>query len=389
MEQRAPLLPKLSLAGAVDADGHILEPPDLWERYLEPKYRDRAVRIRSDQSGEYLEVDGKKAKMSRNDFVAGLGVMDRLGGVEFEREPTGLGYVDNASFGAIHAGERIARLDAENLERVFLYPTLGLLWEPECEDLELAVAYARAYNRWIVDFCADSGGRLLPIAHIPLGVPELAEQELRRVARDGVRGFFVPPFIWTRKAHGHPDHHRVFAVAQELGLVMGLHPSFEPHWAAPTRFGRMTGADTAFYQNVILGDVIRAGFTSLFQYGVFDLFPELRVVVLEIGAGWIGYWIERMDATYDSPLGRMVPLKERPSEYFRRQCWVSGDPDERALAGVIPFVGEDRFFWASDFPHADHPPDYLANLEELVGLLPPSARSRLLGENVLECYGIA
>ncbi len=388
MAPQPPDLPRLSLPGAVDADGHILEPPDLWERYLEPKYRDRAVRLKADERGEYLEIDGKKAKMSRNDFVAGLGVMDRIGGIEFEREPTGLGYVDNASFGAMDAKERIARLDAENLERVFLYPTLGLLWEPECEDLELAVAYARAYNRWIVDFCADSGGRLLPIAHIPLGVPELAEQELRRVAADGVRGFFVPPFIWTRKPHGHPDHHRVFATAQELGLVTGLHPSFEPHWAAPTRFGRMTGADTAFYQNVILGDVIRAGFTSLFQYGVFELFPELRVVVLEIGAGWIGYWLERMDATYESPLGRSVPLKERPSEYFKRQCWVSGDPDERALAGVIPFVGEDRFFWASDFPHADHPPDYLANLEALVELLPASARPKVLGRNVLACYGI-
>ena len=388
MDAKAPQLPRLERAGAVDADGHILEPPDLWERYLEPKYRDRAVRLRSDERGEYLEVDGAKAKMARNGFPATLGVMDALGGVEFEREPTGLGYVDNASFGAMDPMERIARLDAENLERVFLYPTLGLLWEPECQDLELSFAYARAYNRWIVDFCADSGGRLIPIAHIPLGVPELAEQELRRTAKDGVRGFFVPPFIWTRKAHGHPDHHRVFATAQELGLPMGLHPSFEPHWAAPTRFGRMTGADTAFYQNVILGDVIRAGFTSLFQYGVFDLFPELRVVVLEIGAGWIGYWLERMDSTYESPLGRSVPLKERPSEYFKRQCWVSGDPDERSLAGVIPFVGEDRFFWASDFPHADHPPDYLRNLEELMELLPASARPKVLGSNVLHCYGI-
>ena len=45
-------------------------------------------------------------------------------------------------------------------------------------------------------------------------------------------------------------------------MPMGIHPSFEPHWAAPTRFGRMTGSDTAFYQNVILGDVIRADFTA-------------------------------------------------------------------------------------------------------------------------------
>lgn len=382
-------LPRLSYPGVVDADGHILEPPDLWERYLEPTYRDRAVRIRKDPRGlEYLEVNGQPSKMVRNGAPASLGVMDQLAGIEYQREPTGLGYVDNASFGSMDAKERLQRLDIENIERVFLYPTLGLLWESECEDLELSVAYARAYNRWIVDFCSESNGRLLPIAHIPLAIPALAEQELRRAARDGVKGFFVPPFIWSRKIHGHPDHHRVFAAAQELGLPFGLHPAFEPHWAAPTRFGRMTGRDTGFFQNVTLGDAIRAGFTSLFQYGVFDLFPELRVIVLEIGAGWIGYWLERMDAVYASPLGKSVPLKHKPSEYFRRQCWVSGDPDERALAGVIPLVGEDRFFWASDFPHADHPPAYVPNLSGLVGLLPVSARAKLLGQNVLNCYGL-
>ena len=56
------------------------------------------------------------------------------------------------------------------------------------------------------------------------------------------------------------------------------------------------------------------------------------------------------------------------------------------MAGVIPFVGEDRFFWASDFPHADHPPEYVPNLEQLVGMLPDSARPKLLGENVRDCY---
>ena len=59
-------LPRIPYSGVVDADGHILEAPDLWEKYLEAKYRDRPVRIRKDDRGlEYLEVDGKPAKMSR------------------------------------------------------------------------------------------------------------------------------------------------------------------------------------------------------------------------------------------------------------------------------------------------------------------------------------
>src|SRR5207247_10062401 len=104
--------------------------------------------------------------------------------------------------------------------------------------------------------------------------------------------------------------------------------------------------------------------------------------------GLIGYWIERMDAVFASPIGKTVPLEHKPSDYFRRQCWISGDPDERAVAGVIPFVGEDRFFWASDFPHADHPPDYVPNLARLVEMLPQSARPKILGSNVRTCYGL-
>jgi uncharacterized protein len=99
--------------------------------------------------------------------------------------------------------------------------------------------------------------------------------------------------------------------------------------------------------------------------------------------------LDRMDAVYESPIGKSVPLQEKPSFYFKRQCWVSGDPDERSLAGVIPFVGEERFFWASDFPHADHPPKYIPNLLELVNLLPVSARPKILGQNVLKCYGLS
>ena len=73
--------------------------------------------------------------------------MDQPAGIKYERTPTGSGYVDNASFGSMDPKERVQRLDIENIERAFLYPTFGLLWEPEYEDLELAIAYARAYNR--------------------------------------------------------------------------------------------------------------------------------------------------------------------------------------------------------------------------------------------------
>ena len=83
-------LPKLSYAGGIDADGHVLEPPDLWERYIDPAFRDRALRIRSDDQGlEYLEIGGVPSRLLRGGMLASLGAMDRLGGIHFEREPTG------------------------------------------------------------------------------------------------------------------------------------------------------------------------------------------------------------------------------------------------------------------------------------------------------------
>jgi predicted TIM-barrel fold metal-dependent hydrolase len=383
-------LERFAFDGAVDADGHVLEPPDLWERYLEPRYRARALRVRKDAIGaEYLEIDGRPSKLVRNGMPPQLGAMDRIGGIQYAREPSGLDYVDLAPLGAMDAGERLARLDLEHIERSFLYPTLGVLWIAECDDEELTQAYLRAYNRWIVDFCADSGGRLVPIAQLSLGDPAAAETELRRAARDGVKGVWAPPFCWTRKPLGHPDHHPVFAAATELGLPFGVHPSFEPKWAAPGRFGEMTSVRFTFFINVTAPDAVRHAFTSMFQFGVFDLFPDLKFVVLESGASWIGYWLDRMDSVYAAPQGRTVPLKEPPSFYFKRQCWISADPDETTLAAIIPIVGEDRFFWASDFPHPDHAPEYVGGLTRIASALPPSARAGLLGHNVLRAYGMA
>jgi predicted TIM-barrel fold metal-dependent hydrolase len=385
-------LPRLPFAGAVDGDGHVLEPPDLWQRYLEPAFRDRAPTIRPDDRGlEYLEIDGRSSKIVRGGMPAGLGAMDRVGGFVYEREAvTGLKYVDEAPLGAMDAKERLERLDMENIAQVFLYPTLCLFFIAECEDEALTQACLRAYNRWIVDFCADSGGRLLPVAQLSLGDPEAAEQELRRVARDGVAGVFVPPFQWTRKPLGDPAHDRVFAAAQECGLPLGIHPSLEPKWTAPGRFGEYTSGKYSFFLNVTSADAVRHAFTSLFQYGVFAKFPQLRVVVLESGAGWIGYWLDRMDTVYASPQGISVrqALPEKPSGYFRRQCWISGDPDETSLAALVPVVGADRFFWASDFPHPDHPPEYVPEVERLALQLPESAREGFLGANVLRAFGI-
>lgn len=81
-------------------------------------------------------------------------------------------------------------------------------------------------------------------------------------------------------------------------------------------------------------------------------------------------------------------LKKKPSDYFRKHCWVSGDPDEKALALIVEYVGNDRFFWASDFPHFDHPADYMNMLASLVSPLSETARCNLLGDSCARLYKI-
>ena len=81
-------------------------------------------------------------------------------------------------------------------------------------------------------------------------------------------------------------------------------------------------------------------------------------------------------------------MKESPRTYFERQCWISADPDEKSAAPVLKQVGTDRFFWASDFPHLDHPGNYMQELKELVEPMSASTRQKVIGENAANVYGL-
>src|SRR5262245_16532589 len=214
--------------GAIDADGHILEPPDLWEKYIDPQYRDRAIRIRKNAEGlEVIEVGGAPAKYFKPGQLAQSGAMGKRGkDILPSPEKT---YVNQAPFGSMDPKERLARMDQEGLEKALVYPSLGLLWEAEdIDDFALQAAYARAYNHWVVDFCANSNGRLVPIAHISFGDPAEAARELERSVKAGCRGAFFVPFTPTYTSHAHPDYDAFWAKAQEYDIPVGIHPSGEP-----------------------------------------------------------------------------------------------------------------------------------------------------------------
>jgi predicted TIM-barrel fold metal-dependent hydrolase len=394
-------------ATVIDADGHILEPPDLWEKYLEAKYRPDAIRLTIGEDGyEFLEVAGNRAKTVTRGQLGTLGGMGKKveeanrrreqavnsGNAESLRyakpkpEDT---YVRGAAFGTMDMRERIELLGRERMAKAVLYPTLGLFWEAETNNVELSSAYARAYNRWIADFCRDSDGRLVPIAHISLGDPDEAARELERAVKEGCRGAFLAPFTISRRPHGDPAHDRFFAVAQDCDVPVAIHPTTEPvALGIHHRFDQFGWA--AWYYDLFAGQPVQHAFATFFQLGVFDRFPKLRVVVLESGAGWIGYFLDRADAIFTgTPIAQTVRLKEKPSVYFKERCFISADPDERTIAGLMTHVGEDKFFWASDYPHPDHPGNYLEELQGLIAPMTESGRSGILGANVAKAYGLS
>jgi len=270
-----------------------------------------------------------------------------------------------------------------------LYTTIGLLWEAELDDPELSQAYTRAYNRWICEFC-DGKPRLIPTAHLSLSDPSAAARELERAVGEGARGAYVAPFTHDGRPLGHPENDPVFAAAQDLEVPFAIHPTFEPQWTKGTRMGPWEHVkELRLLASVTASDGVRQQFTTLFDYGVFDRFPGLRVVVLESGGGWIGYWLDRIDAVYGHTfIGTRVPLQHKPSDYFRERVWISCDPDERTIPALAQRFGADRFMWASDFPHADHTPEYITDLDELAAEFDEVARRQFLGDNARSLYGI-
>ena len=367
--------------GTVDADGHILEPPDLWEEYLEAEYRPRALRIQVDDDGfEYLEIDQQPSKRSRR---GSLGLLGAMGDTDMRPRPDRR-YADNMPFGSCNAEERLSLMAQENLEFCLLYPTIGLLWEVELTDPELSLAYCRAYNRWIADFCRDSGGRLVPIAQLTLLDVEGSVAELERAVKDGCRGAWVNPFNHNRVIHGDARHDALFAKCCALDVPLAIHPTFTPHAAADGIFD-WPREGRAWGEAIWLRSIVQQALISFFSLGTLERFPNLKLGVLEAGSGWIGALLDRLDAYSES----LNLQRTSASEIFARQCFISGDPDETAAPHVIDHVGAQCFMWATDYPHPDHPHTWVDDLTRYAQTLSPETRSLVLGGNVKRIYGLS
>ena len=384
----------LPASGIVDGDGHILEPATLWEERIESRFAERAIRVRVDRDGlEYIEFEGRPFDRLRPGSLSMLGTM----GDPTAQPGPDRRYMESMPLGACDPAERLQLLDQQGLDAAVLYTTLGIIWEIGTEDVELADAMARAYNRWIADFCRDSGGRLVAIAHLSMCDPHLAAREMERAVADGCRGATFLPWNWNRVPHGAPFYDPVWEVAQALEVPVTIHPGYEPDFA--NTLGRFEDHDStpgiggpaaAYMSNMAARIGVQECFTSFFAYGTFDRFPRMRLGVLESGAGWIGSLLDRMESLQgETILKHTTTMQLQASEYFRRQCFISCDPDETAAPLIVDHVGPECFIWATDYPHPDHPDDWRNGLARFVAPLSEETAARVAGANVRTIYHLA
>jgi uncharacterized protein len=369
----------------IDADGHILEPPDLWENYSDPRFRNDCPKlIVTEGGGEIFKIEGDDAfdlgRGKKKIRLGGLGTIGaRVGGISPHRVP----YAEGRR-GGFDPHARIPDMDTDGIDAAFLYPSLGLFLGA-IKDPERSAAACRAYNRWLADYCKPYPERLFGAAILPMQSVEMAVQELRFAANElGFRAGFIRPNPYNGRVLHDPEYDPLWTEAQELGVSIGIHGGSES--SQPTLAMDRFPKGFAVRHVVAHTFEMMAAATSLIMCGVCDRFPKLKIAFLESGGGWMAGWLDRMDRHFDDIGMNDTGLSMRPSDIFRRQCFISFEPVEGSLKYLAEYIGSDNILWATDYPHADGFPD-AANMIKRMGL-PPKTLANVLAGGAKRYYNL-
>ena len=370
---------------AIDADSHFVEPLDLFERYIDPSFRDRAYKAEIDPTTRRMRlvVDNKPLRLLDTEellsAISGYG--QKEGGRDLSTFDRELPYSADWQ----NMDKRLEFLDREGFAAQVIYPTVGLLWEAAVNDALLADALCRAYNTWAFEVCASHKDRLIPAAHISLRDPALAVTELNRVVKLGCRAMFVGAAPYNGKSLGDPTYDPIWAAAQDLNVAVGLHLVGHSHYPGSEYFRDRDPGFMWVTMNVIQDP--RIALATMVYDGVFERFPRLRVATIEAASGWVGEWLERFDYRYKY-MKHTSSMKRPASEYFARNIWISADPEERMLPLMVQFAGDDKFFIGSDYPHAEGFVDPVRKAREHLSSLPAESVEKVLCVNARNFYGL-
>ena len=327
----------------VDTDCHQMEPAAMWQEHIDPEFRDAAPCIKKVRGRNTMTVEGQslvseeKYPFSTPDFLAAMA----RGMQRFQRVLTA-GYAPEA---------RLEDMDEHGIDIQILFPTVGgQLLGREFENTDLLGACCRAFNNWSAEYASARVAGLRWAAMLPAQDPTLAAEEIRRTAAKGCTAYYMRPNPVCERDLADEAYDPVFAAAAASNRPICFHDSGSPHIPSfGDRFPTHTTGHIVAHPFEAMSAMM-----SLIWGGIFERYPDLRVVHVEADAGWVPYWLQRMEQHYEFSGNAEHPnLKLAPTEYFKRNVWVAARGDERTLPAALDLVGDDKFLFDTDYPHPD------------------------------------
>jgi predicted TIM-barrel fold metal-dependent hydrolase len=364
-------------------DSHVVEAREVFEG-LERQFGNRAPRIEHElggKPGDWLVLPGTAPVPVGRLGIAGNKLGEPATDAKIARGYEGL----NPGVRDPHA-----RLEEQAIDGVcgeVMYPSLNL-FTFAIPDQDVAKSVFERHNDWVLDYCSAAPDRLIGVGCLPVPDVEASLEEMTRAAKRGVRGFAIPAHVSPDHPYNHPDYDKFWAAAQEFGVPLTMHiftgTSFDcglaPHWGTPG--GTIKGYTLA--HTTAVNTMI-----DLICGGVVERYPRLKFVISEFETGWVAHFLQRLDhAIYRTPKYAVDYLTMKPSEYFRRNFYVTFEDDE---AGVLTrrLVGIGNMLWGNDYPHHDATwPNSMSALDQIFAGVPDEERERMVFGNTIDLYNI-
>ena len=363
----------------IDSDSHVMEVEETWA-YLEPEFAPRRPRVvhlpdapQGSPQDAYWLVDGQlhPRLLGPGALFYGTPITSTFG----RSKPFSL-----ASQAISDVAARLRDLDAAGIAIQVLYPTVFL--DPLTADPRFQAALMRSYNTWMAGIARQAPDRLKWMAVMPLGAVNEAVAEARRARELGAVGVAVYGTAGPRLLH-EPEFDPFWAEVERLELPFGVHTG----WSHPG----LNESGTTYLSGVMIGFTLPVllGFFSFTAGGLLDRFPGLRVGFFEAGAGWLPYWIERLDH-YWTAASWLAPGHPRsakpPSEYLATgRIYLTCEGDERLLPEVLALLGEDQVMISADMPHLEARENVVAEIRERTDIS-DTVKAKLLSANAAAFY---
>jgi predicted TIM-barrel fold metal-dependent hydrolase len=374
----------------ISTDGHVLEAPSTWERFLPKRFHDRMPKLVKDPEG------GDAWELSPGAPPMAIGLVTNAG-------QWGRRYEDNRWFGSSYESIRQgafsgrARLEEQDIDGVsaeVMYPsqrTMSTFMAQEDDDYHLAGI--EAYNTWLHDeFNAVDPARLIGLAQMPGVDVATSVKWLRDAKAGGFRGVILSAYP-SGGATLSKDDDPFWEAAEEERMPVHIHSSLSQAGRRQPGTGAaaVRQATQLFDLHTMGGPVASASnFMSEFIYsGMFDRFPALTIVAAECGAGWIPHFLEHMDDHWWRNRGwTQSELRLIPSEYFRRNWRVTFIREPFAVQ-VRHNIGVGNLMWSNDYPHHRHDWPYSRRIieESFIGV-PVDEKRRMVRDNAVELYSL-